>query len=149
MHINLKGNTRRCLPNRMDVEFLLPFNASLFCLTHFWPNHSNDIESFLWNMCAFLSSWWSKEKIKCRLQSCAHPALSLFSGTFSIRDLCQYPNSLSCEKCKALVEEADSVLSLVVSTIPYRLSMSHQLVSIQPLSSCNQLLSTEKRLEEK
>lgn len=47
------------------------------------------------------------------------------------------------------MEETDSDLSSVVSTILYRLSKSYQLLSIQSISRCNQLLSTEKGFEEK
>lgn len=47
------------------------------------------------------------------------------------------------------MEETDSDLSSVASTILYGLSKSYQLVSIQSISGCNQLLSIERGLRKK
>lgn len=40
-----------------NTYVLLPYSIP-------WPNHFNDIESFLRNVCTFPTSWWSKEEIK-------------------------------------------------------------------------------------
>lgn len=52
------------LLSQMPVESYLSSKTCLH-LPHplSWPNHLNDVEPFLWNV-YFLSSLWSKEKIK-------------------------------------------------------------------------------------
>ena len=62
------------------------------------------------------------ENIKWAYKSCTPLALFLFSDPFSSRDDFHYQNYLSFKKCWALMEETDSDLSSVVSTILCQLS---------------------------
>lgn len=138
------------MSTKTNTEFLFPFNPTFFCFTVFLDQTILIIVNHFCETCTFLTSLRSKEKIKCgptKAVSLLH--FPYFQTLFSIRDLFQYPNSLSFKKWQALIEETQSDLSFVVSTILYSLSRSFLLVSIQSIFRCNQLVNTEKSLEEK
>ena len=97
----------------------------------------------------FLLAMIKGENIKWAYKSYTVLALFSFSDPFSSRDDFQYPNSLSFKKCWVLLEEKDSDVFSVVSITLYKLSKSYQFLSIQSISRCHQLISTENRLEEK
>lgn len=131
------------------MEFLLPFNASFFCLILFPDQTILMILSHFCETCTFLTSLWSKEKIKHEPRKLYPLAPSLFSDPFSIRDLSQYPDALSCKNARHSWKRQTQAFPLWLLPFSTEFFKSYQLVSIQYVSRCNQLLSTEKRLEEK
>lgn len=133
MHINVKGNTTWCPPS-IECQFLLPYSfpcqTLLMILNHFCE------------MCTFLPSLWSKEKIKRGLTK-SYPLAPSLLPAFEI-----FPSTPIPWAVKILgTRGGDRPRPFLCGF--YHSLQSYQLVSIQSISRCNQLLSPEKRLEEK
>lgn len=81
------------MSTKMNTEFLFPFNSTFFHFSVFLDQTILIIVNYFCETCTFLTSLWSKEKIKCgptKAVSLLHSPY--FQTLFSIRDLFQYPN---------------------------------------------------------
>lgn len=110
MHVNLKGDTRWYLRTKWKWSSSFLFNTcALLSYSIPWPNHFNGIKSSLWNMCTFLTSLRSKEKIKCGPTKAVPLLHSSHSQTLLVLEIFFSTQILwGLKTCKALMEETDS-----------------------------------------